>query len=347
MAINRAQVSLSFEDEELYNGLIVHLKKTKTLQKTILDCLTAFYYNDTVRQIVSGIEEEMHNGGQMEDRDAIFADIRNSLLVNDFIMDEFSAHLQAGEADISSIVEAVGESVRNLTPEEPVKTNTGVDTGLALLEEKPQVTATEIPTDVSKGMPSVSTASSDEKLNLLISMMQTMMENGHFVSDVGKHHEVRKEENSPTAVTEKVENEEDNFFSDEEPVIEPVLEEQEIEEPVIEPVVEQVQPAVVEPVQPEPVMVEAPKPVQVPHIAPPVMQVQPIKAVAPVQPVSPVQSESVVNTNVEQQPLDYDPYNLDDDFEIDFDMDSELASVDLEEEGADATGDILSLLGSV
>ncbi len=320
MAINRAQVSLSFEDEELYNNLIVHLKKTKTLQKTILDCLTAYYYNDTVRQIVSGIEDEIYEDGQVEDRDTIFANMRNALLVNEFIMNEFSNELENSMADVADIVEAVGEDLSG-TPTEGTTTPSIAQVLIPILESKAAEqaeleSAEETPetqvvaTEVSHGMPSVSTNSSDEKLNLLISMMQTMMEKGHFVSDVAITPEVEEKEpelDNAESFLEEPESVIEEITTLEEPTLEEesTLEDSKLEE---EEVVESKAPrggipSIIRPHVPTP-----------PHV--------PIAPVAPVAPVEPITVDSDTSSVFD---------DADDDFD-NWDIDAELATVNLSEE---------------
>ncbi len=323
MSVNRAQVSLSFEDEELYEGLIVPLKKTKTLQKTILDCLTAFYYNDTVRQIVSGIEEEIYLEEEVEDKDAIFADIRNSLLASEFIMDECAATIEDGMADISTIVEAVASHVKNRNQEEEE-----VSKEVALLEQK-EVPVETVATGVSKGMPSVSATTSDDKLNLLISMMTTMMEKGHFVREEQNTPEVEIKE--PKMEEDAIEVEEQESAAEEESGLEETTQEI-ISEPVVvlEPqheVVEEVIPEV-EVVQ-EPTPIPTPTKVEIPHVAtvkPPITPTVPITPPTP----TPVEVTPIPTTTSSASIFDDD----DDDFD-NWDINDELATVDLSEEPED------------
>lgn len=54
----RAQFSILFTDEELYDNFVVYQKQQKTLKPLVLKLLTSYYYNDDVRRLVDGDDEE-------------------------------------------------------------------------------------------------------------------------------------------------------------------------------------------------------------------------------------------------------------------------------------------------
>ncbi len=54
----RAQFSILFTDEELYDNFVLYQKQQKTLKPLVLKLLTSYYYNDEVRRLVDGDDEE-------------------------------------------------------------------------------------------------------------------------------------------------------------------------------------------------------------------------------------------------------------------------------------------------
>lgn len=60
----RAQFSILFEDDELYDNFIVYQKSQKTLRPLVLKLLTAYYYNDEVRELVDNNGQRYEEGVQ-------------------------------------------------------------------------------------------------------------------------------------------------------------------------------------------------------------------------------------------------------------------------------------------
>lgn len=54
----RAQLSLTFDDEQLYDALIIPYKEDKELNSLVVKLLTKYFYNEDVRALVDGSSEQ-------------------------------------------------------------------------------------------------------------------------------------------------------------------------------------------------------------------------------------------------------------------------------------------------
>ena len=81
MATMRAQVSLVFDDQSLFENMIEPYKAEKLLNGLILKCLSAYYYDTEVRNRVDGVTQDSFNSQAQ----GLCNEIRASLLMQDFI----------------------------------------------------------------------------------------------------------------------------------------------------------------------------------------------------------------------------------------------------------------------
>lgn len=91
--MNRVQVSLIFSDDELVEGLIEPLKSNRQLKPLIVNLLSAYYYNEEVRAIVDGEDQQ---SGVSDTIKELFSDARNNLLAWDILGDTLGATLEDG-----------------------------------------------------------------------------------------------------------------------------------------------------------------------------------------------------------------------------------------------------------
>lgn len=107
----RAQLSLLFDDEELYNNFVTPYKNQKLLNSIIIKCLAAYYYNPAARDIIESAymkpEEVIDEGSQK--RDEMFDDILSTLMVQDFMFKEMEDELSRGSQDISDALRGVND----------------------------------------------------------------------------------------------------------------------------------------------------------------------------------------------------------------------------------------------
>ena len=105
MATMRAQVSLVFDDQSLFENMIEPYKAEKLLNGLILKCLSAYYYDTEVRNRVDGVTQDSFNSQAQ----GLCNEIRASLLMQDFIAGDLLNSMEAGEADVSDILSKVND----------------------------------------------------------------------------------------------------------------------------------------------------------------------------------------------------------------------------------------------
>lgn len=135
----RAQVSLVFTDEEVFNNLIIPFKDNKELSNLIIKLLTVYYRDEGIRTEIEGISlnELLGNADQILDSDEAFESInqiRKTLAVQGYLFEEATRVLDDGISNIDLIMKAndiakqsgvvktettdVGEVVTNLNLED-------------------------------------------------------------------------------------------------------------------------------------------------------------------------------------------------------------------------------------
>ena len=109
MQTMRAQCSLVFQDADLYNGLIVPMKESKELNALIIRCLSAYYNQPSVRELVDGfvVESGVDSTQELIDR------VRESFAVQDFIVGQLASAVDNNMMDVSDLLDGVKETVAN------------------------------------------------------------------------------------------------------------------------------------------------------------------------------------------------------------------------------------------
>ena len=108
--IQRAQVSLVFTDNQLYDDFIDELKQRRELNAMILKCLTAYYYSQEVRRVIDnyGEEENIHTSEiHISESQQIIDNIRNSLALDSYYADELQNVIDNGTQMINDIMDGV------------------------------------------------------------------------------------------------------------------------------------------------------------------------------------------------------------------------------------------------
>lgn len=101
----RAQISLQFDDADLYENFIVPYKEERILNSLIIKCLSAYYYNNDVRTLIEGtsIDEVTENTGFRSTQE-ICDSIRTSLMMQDFLTVELQSTIDNGTEDVKNIL---------------------------------------------------------------------------------------------------------------------------------------------------------------------------------------------------------------------------------------------------
>ena len=108
----RAQVSLIFYDQELFEELVLPLKEQKMLNSVIIKCLSAYYYNTEVRNLIENIDETAQEDSS-SDMDNIIMNMRNTLAMQSFLADDVKQSVESGMEDIDNILNSVNEKAES------------------------------------------------------------------------------------------------------------------------------------------------------------------------------------------------------------------------------------------
>ena len=110
MANMRAQVSLQFTDEDLFENFIKPNKEERRLNSIIIKCLSSYYYNEEVRNLVEGVSlEDITDGEQIQSNQALFDEVRQALMMQDFMAQELQNTMNNGVQDVEDILGKTNE----------------------------------------------------------------------------------------------------------------------------------------------------------------------------------------------------------------------------------------------
>lgn len=101
----RAQLSLLFDDENLFDNFVIPYKNEKLLNSIIIKCLSAYYYNEEVRNLIEGTNlDEVSDSEEVTSTQSLVDGIRASLIMQDFLASELQNTIDAGTEDVSNIL---------------------------------------------------------------------------------------------------------------------------------------------------------------------------------------------------------------------------------------------------
>lgn len=110
MSINRKQLSLIIRDDELYHDLIKPHADSGELNNLIIRCLSAYYYNNDVRDLVDNVQkEDSDDRVQVKSTQDAINDIRQALAMQSFYADTLKDEMEAGIEDMSNILKRTTE----------------------------------------------------------------------------------------------------------------------------------------------------------------------------------------------------------------------------------------------
>lgn len=107
----RAQLSLLFDDENLFDNFVKPYKEEKLLNNLIIKCLSAYYYNEEVRNLIEGTSlDDVADSEEVTSTQSLVDGIRASLIMQDFLASELQSTIEAGTEDVSSILNRTNEA---------------------------------------------------------------------------------------------------------------------------------------------------------------------------------------------------------------------------------------------
>ena len=101
----RAQLSLMFDDENLFDNFVKPYKDEKLLNNLIIKCLSAYYYNEEVRNLIEGTSlDDVADSEEVTSTQSLVDDIRADVATQKFLADELQKTIDAGTEDVSEIL---------------------------------------------------------------------------------------------------------------------------------------------------------------------------------------------------------------------------------------------------
>lgn len=101
----RAQISLQFDDADLYQNFVIPYKEGRVLNSLIIKCLSAYYYNEEVRNLIEGTSiEDATDGESVQSNQSLCDSIRASLMMQDFLASELQNTIDNGTEDIENVL---------------------------------------------------------------------------------------------------------------------------------------------------------------------------------------------------------------------------------------------------
>lgn len=122
----RAQISLQFDDADLFDNFITPYKEGRVLNSLIIKCLSAYYYNEDVRNLIEGTSiEEATDGETVQTSQSLCDNIRASLLMQDFLASELQNTINNGTDDIENILNKTNDFAEKSGVAKPTTTEYG------------------------------------------------------------------------------------------------------------------------------------------------------------------------------------------------------------------------------
>ena len=122
----RAQISLQFADADLFENFVTPYKENRLLNSLIIKCLSAYYYNEDVRNLIEGTSmSDATNGEEVQSTQSIVDNIRASLVMQDYLATELQSTIDNGTEDIDNILNKTNEVARQTGMAKPSQTESG------------------------------------------------------------------------------------------------------------------------------------------------------------------------------------------------------------------------------
>lgn len=195
----RAQFSILFTDEELFDNFIVYQKQQKTLKSLVLKLLTSYYYDEGVRQLIDGDDEDSSViSSAQEEAMAYFEQCRQSLAL-------MNVYAEGLEDLTDDSIDKFGEFADNVATKTGGKASTSTEFGKSV----PQIEMNSQRTNQTSNVQSTSAnniSRSDEykelenRIEYLTDLVLSLTKNisGASVVEVNDKPSTREEQNIET-----------------------------------------------------------------------------------------------------------------------------------------------------
>ncbi len=169
----RAQLSLVFDDENLFDNFIKPYKEEKLLNNLIIKCLSAYYYDEDIRNGVEGQSKDLSGVDEVTSTQSLVDGIRASLIMQDFLASELQDTIDAGTPDVSQILNKTNEAAEKSGVAKTTKTEYGAS--VLKLEQH----ETNMSTDESEQK-----RSEDDLSTKVIDLVKSLAESGNDLSAI-------------------------------------------------------------------------------------------------------------------------------------------------------------------
>ena len=124
----RAQISLQFDDTELFENFVTPYKESRLLNGLIIKCLSSYYYNEEVRNLIEGTSlNDVTDGEEIQTTQSIVDNIRASLIMQDYLASELQITVDNGTEDINNILNKTNEVAKQTGVAKTTSTESGAN----------------------------------------------------------------------------------------------------------------------------------------------------------------------------------------------------------------------------
>lgn len=226
--MNRAQVSLIFEDDELFSNLVIGLKQSRDLSPFIIRCMSAYYYNPEVRALIDGHEEEQE---ETVDIQAQLDSMRESILMQAIFAEDGLQELQQGTETIGDILQFSSDKCKDY---EESKAANGGTSEASTAQPEPRYNPVQTAPQLEKSVEDNQQTSKDDVILALLTRMSALETQVGKIADLfGKGVNLGAEETKQIYEEPEPSETVSSPVSDES-VKPPIVEEPKIEEPQLE-----------------------------------------------------------------------------------------------------------------
>lgn len=174
----RAQVSLIFSDEDLFDNFVVPLRDNKELSGMITKLLYAYYNNEEVRNLIEGVSfnDVVDNAEQVFDSTEAINRMRQTLAMQGYLYEQAKQTLEDGTSEMDALLKA-----NDIAKKSGVVRTESTDVGEALvnLSLEKTISESEIKEEVQP-IENSDLAGRVGKIEEALSTIINMLQNGSF-----------------------------------------------------------------------------------------------------------------------------------------------------------------------
>lgn len=177
----RAQVSLIFPDEDLFDNFITPLKENKELSGMIVRLLTVYYNSEEVRNLIEGVsfDDVVDGADQIIDSTEAINQMRQAIAMQDFLYEQVKQTLEDGASEMDTLMRA-----NDIAKQSGVVKTESTDVGEALVKlslENP--TSSSQPVSDSKPNNDNDLECRVGKIEEALNSIMDMLKSGSFTKD--------------------------------------------------------------------------------------------------------------------------------------------------------------------